>query len=1287
MRPFNEARPMHRVTWLVTAVFLAAAIGTGQAQADDLPATANAAKKAIAPAAPALPAEVVDAMQEGRYHDAGLGLSALLEKASSTDDQAYLSYLAAIAQRLDGQRDTAHGTLAKALTIDPKGRWAIKIRYELAGIELAAGNWAPAEELARAEAERLLSGDRKDQLAGIYHDFARRLLEPGDPLIAADPNGAYELLIQARELAESLPLRARLLFAMGRASMAANNPTRAIENEQLYLQEYPAGADRLSVRFELGDAQQKTNQLVPARRTWADLARDIERIRPAQITKEVAAIRADALYAIPSTYGIPNPPDDTSLNQGVAALRRFLSAFPAHPKAIRAAHELAESFLVRGKSSDALEAFTQFLKQETGQLESPEARRDWAELSMDASFKIGAILQGQQKFAEAIAAWKGYLTRFPNGPQSADAQRAILDTQLQIAADHLARSHFPEARAAWTDFVAQNPLDTRVPELLFQIGHSYAIEKKYDQAIAAWEPLTSKFPGSEPADHARFFTASLYETEKGNPGEAIDRFRKVTTEPWRSHAQQHIAVMEGKSLVVVTPRTFRSGETAVLKIGTRNIETLHFTAYKLNAESYFRKKSGLEKVESLDIGLVAPDAAWSAPVAGYARYKPSDAEFELKKLELPGVYVVKVTDEKTLQATTLVIGSDLDAIVKTSRDQLLVFAQDMKTGKGRAGARMLVSEGGQIVLDAVTGADGVLLRDWSPPRAGNGRLTYLLLDGPHVAGSGLGVPDRVSQGLTARAYIYTDRPAYRPGHKVAIRGVVREVAGGQYAHVPASVYRYEVADSRGRLIASHPVTLSDFGTFHETLDLDSAAPAGTYRVRVFQPGKSDFAGSFEVHSYQLEPISLAFDLKKTVFYRGETIEANLVAKYQYGAPVAGRPVEVQLPDGRILHGTTDAAGQYSIEFPTEGFADEQTLSLAARLPQDNVATAANVMLAIQGFRISLSTTRDIYLDGESFQLQVDTADAQGTPGGQSLSAAVVKRIESAGQVTEREMERKSLTTDAKTGHGSLAFRVNDTQGGRYILRVAGTDRFGNPIVADRPLLISGKKDETKLRLLADRQRFKVGEEASVNLHSRDRSGTALLTWEADRILTYKIVSLNAGNNPLGWLVEGTQFPNFTLTATRMVQNELDQARLDVQVERDLKVEISVAKAAVAPGDPVDIDVTTVDQLGRPVPAELSIAVVDQSLLRIYNDSLPPIGPFFFGQTRTGAFATEATNTFRYAPATTAVASALVEERERLAAELADGVELKNVMVDPIPPLKSGAVIVGTQGGGLGQSRA
>ena len=610
----------------------------------------SAQKPRRAPAAPVLPAEIVDSMQEGRYDEAGRLLAALAERTKSTDDKAYFSYVGGIAQRLGGHRDSARELLRKASLVDPKGRWVVKIRYELAGLELTAGKLRPpAEELARAEAERLLAGDRKDQLAGVYHDYARRLLESGDPLIPPDPNGAYDLLVQARELAESPALRAGLLFAMGKASMAAGNPARAIENFLLYTQEYPAGADQLTVRFQLGDAQQKTKQPLLARRTWTDVAREIERIPAAQLSKEASAIRADALYSIASTYGIPNPPDDTSLNRGVAALTRFRSAYPNHPRAVRASHQIAASYMARGKSIEALEAFNGFLWGDAAQPDSAEARRDWAELAMDASFKIGAILQGQQKFKEAIAAWKVYLTKFPNGPQSADSQRAILDSELLIAADHLARSHFAEARTAWTGFVAQNPLDARVPELLFQIGQSYVLEKKYDQAIAAWESLAGKFPTSEPAGHAQFTTASLNEIELGNPAEAIERFRKVAIDPWRGQAQQRIAVMEGKSLLVVTPRTFRTGETAFLKITTRNIETLQFTAYKLNAESYFRKKSGLEQVESLDIGLVAPDAAWTAPVPGYARYKPSDAEFELKKLALPGVYVVKVTDEKSLR--------------------------------------------------------------------------------------------------------------------------------------------------------------------------------------------------------------------------------------------------------------------------------------------------------------------------------------------------------------------------------------------------------------------------------------------------------------------------------------------------------------------------------------------------------------------------------------------------------------------------------------------------------------
>ncbi|HEX3448928.1 MAG TPA: hypothetical protein VHS97_11775, partial [Isosphaeraceae bacterium] len=270
------------------------------------PAASTAAKGAIEPVAPVVPSEVVAALQQGDHETARKALIALGDKSKDRDEVSYYAYLRAIAERLAGRRDAARETLGTALKANPVGRWAAKIRLELAGIELAAGNWTVAEELTRAEAVRLLAGPRKDQLAGVYSSFAQKMLEPGDPLVPADPNAAYELLTQARALAESPGLRAQLLFAMGRASLTAPNPRRAIENFQLYLKEYSDGADRLAVRFQLGEALRRANQIVPARIAWTDLARDIERKKPAEVSKVIAAIRADALYEIASTYGIPN---------------------------------------------------------------------------------------------------------------------------------------------------------------------------------------------------------------------------------------------------------------------------------------------------------------------------------------------------------------------------------------------------------------------------------------------------------------------------------------------------------------------------------------------------------------------------------------------------------------------------------------------------------------------------------------------------------------------------------------------------------------------------------------------------------------------------------------------------------------------------------------------------------------------------------------------------------------------------------------------------------------------
>ena len=121
----------------------------------------------------------------------------------------------------------------------------------------------------------------------------------------------------------------------------------------------------------------------------------------------------------------------------------------------------------------------------------------------------------------------------------------------------------------------------------------------------------------------------------------------------------------------------------------------------------------------------------------------------------------------------------------------------------------------------------------------------------------------------------------------------------------------------------------------------------------------------------------------------------------------------------------------------------------------------------------------------------------------------------------------------------------------------------------------------------------------------------------------------------------------------MAPSAFHEARLDVRVERDLRVTLTPRAPAVGPGGEVEVEVTTTDQNGKPAAAELSIALVDRSLLRLFRDRLPTIDRFFYDQSRTSAFAAQSTHTFRYQPATVPVPEAVVEDAAQQAAQLAD----------------------------------
>ncbi len=296
-------------------------------------------------------------------------------------------------------------------------------------------------------------------------------------------------------------------------------------------------------------------------------------------------------------------------------------------------------------------------------------------------------------------------------------QQAIVETEYLMACDQFTAKKYAEANKLFGEFLARYPLDARSPAILLLMNQQNVAEEKWDDAISAWRRLVSKYPGTNQASRAQYLIGATLEQKLGKLEEALEEYRKVTWGSAAGDAQVAAARLTAKTMTVSTERVFRSDETPKLKLVTRNIESVTVRAYKVDLETYFRKMHLARGVEGLDISLIDPDTTFEFKVPKYVKHQEIESQIEVgipAKAGTPakgGVMAVTVSS-KALEATTMVVQSDLDVIVKSSRDEVFVFAENMLTGKPWPGVRLLVSNGREVIGEGTTDAHGVFRKDY-----------------------------------------------------------------------------------------------------------------------------------------------------------------------------------------------------------------------------------------------------------------------------------------------------------------------------------------------------------------------------------------------------------------------------------------------------------------------------------------------------------------------------------------------------------------------------------------------
>ncbi|MCB9853292.1 MAG: outer membrane protein assembly factor BamD [Phycisphaerales bacterium] len=1226
--------------------------------------------------------------------------------AATPDEREFLMYRRGLALNYLDNHKEAIDQFAAQLAAFPEGQWAVKARMRMADAHVARREYDAAERIYADRVRELVGPQRKKALAQTYIEFADEYFEPTDSLSGPDFQKAAQFYGLALGLEPGEPLTETLTYKVPLAYLKAEDWNQAATGFDAYLQQYDADyrtqllkvdatAAMPSIRSEVGkfayDARLgrgraliESEDQTTARRILTDLIALIEK-NGEQVSRRDAWTEGMSLLA--AAHGIPEPLNDHELNVGVKVLETLIDGAPESTRSVQAAYDIAESYDSVGRSDDAIVAYRALIDRTRIRPADSEAMELAAELSQDALFSIGRLLAAQTKYADAIGVWSEYVAKYPSGEHWSEAQQSIVDAEYAIGALARKEERFDDARTAWSAFLQKYPLDNRVRRILYDFGRmSFDEQSKREKAneapnwqlpIAEWRKLVNKFPKSDEAGQAQYRIGQTFEKKVNDLEAAIKAYKALDWSSFAAKAQIRLAEMKSVQLAVETPRVFRTPEPAKIRVDTRNIDKLTIKLYRIDMEDYFRKRHTLRDVDALDLLLIDPDRQFAYDVKDFARYRPHTQEIEVP-IEGPGVFAVYVSNEtsdlnlddampaKKLEATTLVMRSDIDILVRSTREQMLVFAQNMLTGEPASGVRLLISNGNKTILEGTTGDDGAWLSNDKEIKETSSATVLAMADG-HVAGSGLSLRGlSFSGGLKPRGYITTDRSAYQPGDGVNIRGVLRETKNGQYA-LPTQPedrrqrWKVDIIDAKGRVLQTDEIAVTAFGAFATSFKIAEDGPVGDYKIVARRPDGPTFATTFLVQTYQLPKAVLSFDIPEHVIMRGQPIKGAIVAKYNYGEPVRNRKIEYAMitcgGDGVHRVGMTDEKGRIEFEFDSRSMQAEGCAEFHAVQAELGLNASDLVMIATQAYKAEVELARPLFLADEPVEVTITTKDLKEKPVSQAMTVTAYRRTRSAGEWAETRVESAEITTTAESGTGRATLRL--TKGGDYTIRAEGVDSLGNVVSASTTLTVSDDDDKTRLRIFSDRQHYKVGETLALDLHSRiepcsesphpDKPPLALLTFEGDGILSYRTIRLDKGHNVIDLPIEHAHFPNFRVAAGVMDTRNFYDASRDFTVERQLNVTLTPNRTTYRPRDDMSVDIAVTDHQGKPVSAELELTMVDNALFARYPDTTPNIVGFFQdGAKRVTSSRVESSCTFHYNARTRDMVTEILDEDQRLA---------------------------------------
>ncbi|MDH5590921.1 MAG: MG2 domain-containing protein, partial [Gemmatimonadota bacterium] len=572
------------------------------------------------------------------------------------------------------------------------------------------------------------------------------------------------------------------------------------------------------------------------------------------------------------------------------------------------------------------------------------------------------------------------------------------------------------------------------------------------------------------------------------------------------------------------------------------------------------------------------------PVAGWSR---TDRVGTLKMMRVSMAPPSSLAARRWM-TTSIVQVTDLGIHTKTGVDDLAVWVTGVGDGVSRPGVTVrLHDRSGAVLHTATTDGDGMVhFRDRDGACRGDCSAGYVsaeLGDDRAVASVSAHGDELSPWRFSLRSAwgsgrdpvsvaVFTERGIYRPGEPLYAKTIVREGALGDLAAPAADSVRWLFSDREGGVLHQEVAALSEFGTADVELELSADMPLGTYRVQTQLFRKNAWQGygfaTYRVAEYRPPEFLVDVLTDDEPRMSEESVDATVVGRYLFGAPMAGAPVVWQVrqdpvspwnlripglegwsvgvatrwwdgeagPDARMLRTTTDTLGpdgrgSLRVTAPPASSGMPYRLGITGTVSDLNRQTAsggASVLVHPASFYVGARTggNRWFWEAGQPVNVQVVTTAPTGerVPGVQVTGNLVrrewhrVRRTRDGVSSTVGSWVQDTVATcQVRTAAEPTLCTVTPPAGGSYIMSLEARDARGRVARTTFYRWASGAgwvpwwdSDQLEMDVILDRQRYEVGDTATVMLAAPFTDVEAWVTVERERILESRRVRITDG---------------------------------------------------------------------------------------------------------------------------------------------------------------------------------